>query len=105
MEWCKCMERRGIRDAIADLCSLELVDGKRRGEIFEVFEAKSFEEFVDECSDISWGIGRLIAGVLGKVYVRIPGDRRHYSKVAARMQEYGCTRSRRFLVNGRCPSE
>jgi hypothetical protein len=99
------MEPRGFRDAIADLFGKELIDGKRRGELYELFEVKNFDEFCDECSDISWGIGRLLAGRFGKVYFRVPGDRRHYNKVANRMMEYGCTRSRRFLVNGRCPSE
>jgi hypothetical protein len=105
MKWCKCMEARGFRDAIADLFSAQLVDGKRRGEIWELFEVKSFDEFCDEASDIAWGIGRLLAGCFGKVYWRIPGDRRHYSKVASRMNEYGCTRSKRFLIDGKCPSK
>lgn len=105
MKWCNCMKPRGFRDAIADIFSMHLVDGKRRGEMYELFEAKSFEEFVDEASDIAWGAGRLVAGLFGKVYVRVPGDRRHYDKVAARMSDYGCTRSKRFLVNGECPSK
>jgi hypothetical protein len=98
------MQPRSFREALADLFGRELIDGKRRGEFYELFEAKSFDEFSDELSDISWGIGRLVAGLVGKVYVRIPGDRRHYRKVASRMTEYGCTRSKRFLVDGRCPS-
>lgn len=105
MKWCKCMEVRPFREAIADLIGLELIDGKRRGELFELFEAKSFDELKDEASDIAWGIGRLIAGLFGKVYWRVPGDRRHYEKVKARMDDYGCTRSKRFLVKGRCPNE
>lgn len=105
MEWCKCMEPRGFSDAVADIFSAELIDNKRRGEIFEIFEAKSVEEFMDEASDIAWGIGRLVAGLFGKVYFRVPGDKRHYDKVSARMNEYGCTRSKRFLVNGACPSK
>lgn len=105
MEWCKCMEPRGFRDAIADIFSRELVDGKRRGEFFELFEVNNLEEFKDEFSDIAWGFGRLIAGLFKKVYFRMPGDKMHYEKVAGRMAEYGCTRSKRFLVEGRCPSE
>lgn len=105
MKWCNCMEVRPFREAVADLIGMELIDGKRRGEFFELFEAKSFDELKDEASDIAWGIGRLIAGLFGKVYWRIPGDRRHYEKVANRMSEYGCTRSKRFLVEGRCPNE
>ena len=105
MKWCKCMEPRRFRDAIADLFSGELIDGKRRGEVYELFEVKSFDEFCDELSDISWGIGRLVAGLFNKVYFRVPGDRRHYDKVTNRVLEYGCTRSKRFLVDGHCPSE
>lgn len=104
MKWCKCMGPRAFGEAMADLFGRELIDGKRRGEFYELFEARSLDEFCDELSDISWGIGRLVAGLFGKVYVRIPGDQRHYRKVMARMQEYGCTRSKRFLVNGHCPS-
>ena len=105
-EWCNCLEPRGVRDAIADLFSLELVGGSRRGELYELFEVKSLEEFKDEVSDIAYGIGRLIAGVFGREYVRIPGDGRHVAKIQARMTEYGCIRSKRFLTNeGRCPSE
>ena len=105
MEWCKCVEVRPFREAVADLISLELIDGKRRGELFELFEAKSFEELMDEASDIVFGIGRLLAGLFGKVYFKMPGDRRHVDKMNARMAEYGCARSKRFLVNGRCPNE
>lgn len=58
----------------------------------------------DEFSDISFGLGRLIAGFFGKVYITIPFDRRHKEKIGARMKEYGCVRSRRHLINGQCPS-
>jgi len=104
MEWCACMGVRRVRDGVSDLCSRARVEGKLRGEIYELFEVRSFSEFKDECSDIAWGIGRIIAGMMGREYVRIPGDRGHYNKVVGRMKEYGCMRSRRFLVNGRCPS-
>ena len=99
------MEPRKFRDAVADIFGKELVDGKRRGELYELFEVKSFEEFADEASDIAWGVGRLVAGLFNRVYWRMPGDRRHYEKVKARMDEYGCTRSKRFLVEGRCPNK
>ena len=48
VKWCGCMAVRSWRDGLADLFSRELVDGKRRGEIYELFEVKSFEEFKDE---------------------------------------------------------
>jgi len=104
MDWCKCMEVRSFKNGIADLFSRELVDGKLRGEFWELFEVKNFNEFRDELSDISWGIGRILGGFLNKPYVRIPGDKMHYQKVADRMAAYQCTRSKRFLVEGHCPS-
>lgn len=104
-EFCACLQVRSFKEALADLFSTELVDGKKRGEFFELFEVRTFEEFRDELSDISWGIGRLIAGLFGKVYVRIPGDGIHYKKVINRVEEYGCMRSKRFLIDGKCPSE
>ncbi len=104
-EFCACLQVRSFKEALADLFSTELVDGKKRGEFFELFEVETFEEFRDELSDISWGIGRLIAGLFGKVYVRIPGDGIHYRKVVTRVEEYGCMRSKRFLIDGKCPSE
>lgn len=103
--WCGCMQVRPWRDGLADIFSRELIDGKRRGEIYELLEVKNLEEFRDELSDIAWGIGRIIGGFRKKAYVRIPGDGIHYFKVVERIEEYGCMRSRRFLVNGRCPNE
>lgn len=105
VKWCGCMQVRPWRDGFADLFSRELVDGKRRGEIYELFEVKSFEEFKDELSDIAWGIGRIIGGFRKKAYVRIPGDGIHYRKVVERINDYGCMRSKRFLVDGHCPNE
>lgn len=59
---------------------------------------------MDELSDITFGIGRLVAGLFGKVYVRMPFDRMHIEKAMKRMNEYGCVRSKRHLTNGMCPS-
>jgi hypothetical protein len=70
-------------------------------------EMKEFvqEPSKDEMSDVLWGVGRLIGGILGRSYVRIPGDADHYKKVVVRMDAYGCVRSRRHLKHGVCPSE
>jgi len=103
--WCDCMAPRSLTDAFKDIFSVELVDGSRRGELWELFEVRSFEELADEWSDIMYGIGRLAAGIVGREYVRVPGDGRHFNKIATRMANYGCIRSKRFLVDGRCPSE
>lgn len=70
-------------------------------------EMKEFveEPSMDEFSDIMWGIGRLIAGLFGKVYIKMPFDGLHREKVDARMVEFGCVRSKRHLVNGECPNK
>ena len=102
--WCGCMKVHTFKEGIADLFSRDLVEGKRRGEIYELFEAKSMAEFKDEASDIAWGVGRLIGALMNKAYVRVPGDKIHYNKVVARIQEYGCMRSKRFLIEGKCPN-
>jgi len=41
---------------------------------------------------------------MNKAYVRVPGDKIHYNKVVARVEAYGCMRSKRFLVEGKCPN-
>ena len=104
VEWCGCMDVRSFKDGVADLVSRETVDGKLRGEIWELFEAKSMAEVKDELSDLAWGIGRIIGGMMNKPYVRVLGDGAHYRKVVGRINEYGCMRSKRFLVNGECPN-
>lgn len=105
VEWCGCMDVRPFTEGLKDIFSRELVEGKLRGEIWELMEVKSFEEFKDELSDIAWGFGRILGGFLKRAYVRVPGDRIHYEKVVARVNEYGCMRSKRFLIDGRCPNE
>jgi len=52
------MEVKSIRGGLADLFSRRLVDGKKVGELWELFEVRSKSELLDELSDISWGIGR-----------------------------------------------
>ena len=45
VKWCGCMDVRSWREGFADIFSRELVEGKRKGELYELFEVKSFEEF------------------------------------------------------------
>ena len=104
VQWCGCMEVRSPKDGVADSFSRELVEGKLRGEICELLEAKNMDEFKDEMSDLAWGIGRIVGGILNKPYVRIFGDGIHYRKVVSRVEEYGCMRSKRFLIEGKCPN-
>ena len=99
------MDVRSPKEGFADIFSRELIGGKPKGELWELFEVKSFVEFKDELSDICWGIGRIIGGFRGKAYVRVLGDGIHFEKVVARVEEYGCMRSKRFLVGGECPNK
>ncbi len=73
-------------------------------EVVEVCQAGSWEEFKDEVSDVMFGIGRLAGYMCGRVYVKMWFDQRHVKKIEGRMEEYGCVRSSRHLVNGVCPS-
>ena len=72
-------------------------------EVVEVFGSRSVEELKDEVSDVMFGFGRLAGYMCGRVYVKMWFDERHVRKIEKRMEEYGCVRSRRHLVNGTCP--
>ena len=82
--------------------------GKRLKEIWdevvEVSEARDWEEVKDEVSDVMFGVGRLVGYVCGRVYVPVWYDERHVRKIEARFEEYGCVRSKRNLVGGKCPA-
>jgi hypothetical protein len=82
---------RGAKDALRDI----------RDEVVELLKVSSFDEFCDELSDVMFGIGRLVAGFRGKVYVRMPGDRRHIEKINVRMMKQGCVRSERVVAKGK----
>ncbi len=73
-------------------------------EVVEVFEAGSWEELKDEVSDVMFGIGRLVGYMCRRVYVKMWFDERHVKKIEERLEEYGCVRSKRHLLNGMCPS-
>jgi hypothetical protein len=73
-------------------------------EVVEVSEAKTWEEVKDEVSDVMFGLGRLAGYMCGRVYVPVWYDGRHVSKIEARFEEYGCVRSKRNLVGGKCPA-
>jgi hypothetical protein len=87
---CKCASKpRPVRAAIGDLLD----------EVGEFIVHPSY----DEASDIAFCIGRLLGGLVGKVYISIPGDQMTLEKMRDRMQIYQCIQSRRHLKNGRCP--
>lgn len=89
-EWCGCMRPVPVRQAVRDIVD-EAVELLR-------------EPSRDELSDVAYGIGRLLGAVVGRTYVPVPGDGLHVRKIEERMAEYGCIRSRRHLLDGRCPS-
>lgn len=70
-------------------------------------EAKEFiaEPSKDELVDVLFCLNRLAGSVVKKVYIGIFPVGDHYDrKVRPRMQEYNCIRSKRHLINGKCPS-
>lgn len=92
--YCACLDVRTVPDALRDLAD----------ELAELPGVRHPTGAADELSDISWAVGRLLGSVLGRPYLRVPGDRRHTRKIASRMRTHGCVRSRRHLTAGRCPS-
>lgn len=91
MQWCGCMRPQTPREALRDIW----------GEVREFVAEPSW----DEASDIAYGVGRLLGGLRGRVYVAVPGDGWHVTKIQARMREYGCIRSKRHLRDGACPAQ
>ena len=65
-------------------------------EAIEFIQSKTIEEAREEASDVCFSIGR--------TYVRVPYDGRRQAKRARRLMEHGCIRSKRNLVDGRCPN-
>ena len=90
-KYCDCHKAIAPRKAIRDI----------RDEWTELKEEPS----MDELSDVLYGVGRLLGSLIRMPYVRIPGDGLHVKKINDRMQEYGCIRSKRHLINGICPSK
>jgi hypothetical protein len=86
MRYCDCMGVRGVKDALRDILD----------ELKEFVEEPSKDEF----SDIMFGVGRLVAGIFGKVYVHVPGDHLHVEKINMRMEKQGCVRSARAIAAG-----
>jgi hypothetical protein len=66
-------------------------------EVVELVEVQTWDEFLDEWSDVVFGLGRLVGWLYGVNYVSVYGDQRHVNKIKKRMQEYGCVRSKRHL--------
>ena len=89
--YCKCHNILHIDNAIKDIAE----------EVKEFLSSPS----KDELSDIAYGMNRLIGAFFKMKYIKlIPGDGIHIKKIELRMQEYGCIRSERYLINNKCPS-
>jgi hypothetical protein len=97
-EFCECWSVREFKNAWLDMFGMEKKkNGERNGKVFELINAikkMDKEEILDEISDMCWGVGRLIGGLVGKEYVRVIGDKRNYKKVKERFEECGCIRSK-----------
>jgi hypothetical protein len=95
-EFCRCVSNK------EDELGQRLID--IWDEVVELAEVKSWDEFLDEWSDVVFGFGRLLGWFCGVKYVSLWGDERHVRKVEARMRAYGCVRSKRHLHDGKCCS-
>uniref|UniRef100_A0A6C0JJW2 Uncharacterized protein n=1 Tax=viral metagenome TaxID=1070528 RepID=A0A6C0JJW2_9ZZZZ len=96
MKLCACYTNEGV--GLGTRCQ-DIWD-----ELVELFEVETVDEFLDEWSDVVYGIGRLIGWFWGVEYVGVYGDARHIKKIEGRMREHGCIRSRRHLIDGKCCS-
>ena len=91
MQYCKCHNTLSLHEALKTTWD-------------EVVEFVA-EPSKDEASDIVYGLGRVLGALINRPYVRLPGDGIHVRKIQKRMDDYGCIRSKRHLLNGKCPSE
>lgn len=89
-KYCSCLTPVNFTTGIGHFCE----------EVYELYKEPS----LDELSDCSYALGRLTAGIFGKNYFTMPFDKRHRTKIQKRMEEYGCVRSARHLIEGKCPS-
>lgn len=91
VKMCGCHTRLTIKQAVGGLTD----------ELFEFLEEPS----KDELSDVLYCVNRLAGSLLKKTYFKVVGgDQLHIEKATSRFKEYGCIRSKRHLVGGRCPS-
>lgn len=91
-ELCKCHGTLSVKEALNGLFD----------EVKEFLEEPS----KDEASDIAYCINRLGGALTKRPYLNIVGGTKiHIDKIEQRMKEYGCIRSSRHLINGKCPSE
>ncbi len=91
MQYCKCHNVLTIKEAVNGL----------KEEVAEFIQEPS----LDEGSDVIYCINRLLGSMVGLPIIKlVPGNKLHMQKIENRMKEYGCIRSRRHLIDGKCPS-
>jgi hypothetical protein len=91
---CACHKKVSLRQGFGDLID----------EAGEILKTRNRVDFMDELSDVSYAVGRLLGASVRREYVRMPLDGRHVAKIQERMARYGCIRSERWLRDGVCPS-
>lgn len=91
MEYCKCHGTLTLKEALHGLTD----------EMVELIEEPSR----DELSDVTYSLNRLAGALVRKPYIGLfPYAKLHKEKVEKRMLEHGCIRSKRHLIDGKCPS-
>ena len=91
MVYCKCHNTLTLRQGIKATWD----------EVVEFIEEPS----KDELSDIFYCFNRIAGTLTNQPYRKVfPMDKLHIDKVNERMAMYGCIRSPRHLINGKCPS-
>lgn len=59
---------------------------------------------LDEFDDMKVCLNRLVGSLINQATFDLVATPRYDAKVGSRMKQYGCIRSTRHLVDGRCPS-
>ena len=91
MEYCKCHTTLTLKEAAQGLFD----------EVVELITEPSR----DELSDVTYSLNRLAGALVGKPYIGMfPYVGLHKEKVEKRMRDHGCIRSKRHLIDGKCPS-
>lgn len=91
MKYCQCYQPLPLKTALRYV----------REEVTEFVQEPS----MDELGDVIRVINRLAGSICNRAEVTIiPNLKRNMEKVNDRMSRYGCVRSPRHLVNGKCPS-
>ncbi len=90
-KYCNCHNTLTVKQCIMAL----------KDEVVEFIQEPSLDEF----SDIIYCVNRFAGTITKQPYLKVlPGDKTHVDKIRKRMMMYGCIRSTKHLVKGRCPN-